>query len=96
MKKLVIFKEEWLDFTDKKKISKADEQKLRNDVIIKTIEKFKLLIKEWIDDKSIQIIKEYATEPWVVIEFDDEIVSDVYNLIRTMDIVDVIDSILPK
>jgi hypothetical protein len=97
MKRLIILKEEWLELgTGKKKIGKEEEQRLRDAIRAKAIEQFKQDIKQRLDDGSIQIIKEYVAEPWITIEFEDAICWDVIDLLRTIDIVSLIDSILPK
>jgi hypothetical protein len=53
---------------------------------------FRAAIKQW---DYIKIIKELAPKPKVVIEYPDAKHDEVYDNLRQLDIVDIIDSILP-
>jgi hypothetical protein len=95
MKRLIFLKVEYLEVD--KKMSKAKEQEARTKLCRVSINQFKKDIKEWLDNKSIQITKEYDTaEPSVLISFDEKILCEVVDKLRKVDIVNIIDSIIPK
>jgi hypothetical protein len=96
MKLLIVLKEEYLDLTGKKKITQAEVQKLHDALCAKAIKEFKQAVKEWLADKTIQIVKEYVSNAWVIIQFKEEARQQVYDKFRTIDVVDVMDTILPK
>jgi len=45
---------------------------------------------------SLKVVKEFPKVPSVLIEFEDDRLDEVYNKLRVLDVVEVIDSILPK
>src|SRR5579864_6864104 len=95
MKRLIFLKVEWLDLTNKK-VSKVKEQELRAALCQDSIKQFKKDMKDWLDNKSVKITKEYAEdEPQVIIQFDDKLRDAMYDKLRSVDIVLSIDSILP-
>lgn len=95
MKRLIFLKVEYLEVT--KKMGKAKEQEARTKLCQDSIKQFKKDMKDWITDKSIKITKEYDTsEPAVLIEFQDEKWCDLYKKLTSVNIVDIIDSIIPK
>ena len=95
MKRLIFLKVEYLDL-ESKKISKAKEQEMRTQLCNDSIKQFKKELKDWIDNKSIQITKEYVyLEPQVIIEFGNKIFDEVYHTLCALEIVETIDSILP-
>lgn len=56
-------------------------------------QKFREEIKTW---SFIKIVKELEPKPEVIIEFPDDKYQEMYDGLRKLDIVEVIDSILPK
>jgi hypothetical protein len=95
MKRLIFLKVEYLEVD--KKMTKAKEQEARAKLCRKSIAQFKKDMQEWLDNKSIQITKEYdQTEPSVIIAFDEKILCQVVDQLRKVDIVEIIDSIIPK
>jgi hypothetical protein len=96
VKRLIFLKVEYLDL-EGKKVSKTKEQEMRTELCQKSIKQFKKDMKEWLDNKSIKIIKEYdIDEPSVIIQFEDEKLDELYKKLISVDIVDIIDSIIPK
>jgi hypothetical protein len=94
MKRLIFLKREYLD-TKKDKIKKADEPKLLAALSLKAVKAFKDQAKSLIDKRTIKIIKDYLPEPQVLIQFEDKLVEDIYHLMRGLDIVEVIDFVIP-
>lgn len=95
MKRLIFLKVEYLDLTGKK-INKAKEQEMRTQLCNDSIKQFKKEMKDWLDNKSIKITKEYAeSEPQAIIEFEVKVMDEVYVALRASEIVDIIDSFLP-
>lgn len=95
MKRLIFLKVEYLDL-EGKKVSKAKEQEMRTELCQKSIKCFKKEMKDWLDNKSVKITKEYDTEePSVIIQFEDEKLDDLYKKLISVDIVDIIDAIIP-
>ncbi len=96
MKRLIFLKVEYLDL-EGKKVSKTKEQEMRTELCQKSIKQFKKDMKEWLDNKSIKITKEYdIDEPSIIIQFEDEKLDELYKKLVSVDIVDIIDSIIPK
>jgi hypothetical protein len=80
-----------------KKMSKDKEQEARTKLCHLSITQFKEDMREWLDNKSIQIIKEYDTDqPSILIAFDEKIWDVLYKKLISVDIVDIIDHIIPK
>lgn len=95
MKRVLFLQAEYLDVD--KKTSKAKEQEMRTALCQKAIKQFKSDMKKWLDDRTIRITKEYdLDEPKVIIEFADGLCQDIYEVLIKVDIVQTIDSILPK
>lgn len=96
MKRLIFLKSEYLDL-EGKKVSKAKEQEMRAELCQKSIKQFKKDMKEWLDNKSIKITKEYdIDEPSVLIVFDEKVWDPLYKKLISVDIVDIIDNVIPK
>lgn len=93
MRRLIFLKIEYLDL-EGKKIKKDEEQKLRLQLCQKSIKEFKKEMKALLDDKSVKILKDYAPEPQVLIEFDEKKLDTVLDKLRAVEIVDIIDSIV--
>lgn len=53
---------------------------------------FRSDIKQW---PYIKIIKETEAKAWVIIDFPEDRYQTVYDGLRTLDVVEIIDSILP-
>lgn len=95
MKRLIFLKVEYLEVD--KKMNKAKEQEARTKLCRTSINQFKKDMKEWLDNKSIQITKEYDTaEPSALIIFDEKVWDELYKKLISIDVVDVIDNIIPK
>jgi hypothetical protein len=95
MKRLLLLKVEYLEVD--KKTSKVKEQEARTKLCRTSIAQFKTEMKEWLDNKSIQITKVYDTdEPSVVILFDEKIWETLYKKLCAVDVVETIDNTLPK
>lgn len=94
MKREVYLNVEYLE-VEGKKISKVDEQKLREGLCKDSIKLFKSQMKNWLSAKDHKITKEYFSfEPSVVIQFPDEDRDVTYDMLRAADIVSSIDSFL--
>lgn len=93
MKRLIFLKMEYLDLNGKK-VKKEEEDKLRLELCQTSIKEFKKEMKTWLDDKTVKIVKDYAPEPQVLIEFDEKKLDPVLDALRAADIVDIIDSIV--
>lgn len=95
MKRFIILKIEYLEV--EKKMSKTKVQEARTKLCRQSIAQFRKEMKEWLDKKSIQITKEYdTTEPSVIIVFDEKVWEALYKQLVSVEIVDVIDSIIPE
>jgi formaldehyde-activating enzyme involved in methanogenesis len=90
MKRLIILKSSYLDPKNKNKAEIYKEQ-----VFI-----CKKSVKEFVDAMkslpSVKVIRYYDIVPQVVIEFPDKIMDEVYIKLRASDIVETIDTQLPK
>ena len=95
MKRVIFLKTEYLDLKGKK-IGKEEHQKLIAKICDDSIKEFKKGIKELVADKTIKIIKDYAPEAQVLIQFEEDKRELVMAKLISLSIVDIIDSnILP-
>ena len=93
MKRLIFLKIEYLDL-EGKKIKKEEEEKLRLKLCQDSLKEFNKEMREFLLDKTIKIVKDYAPDPKVLIEFDEKKLDLVLDKLRAVDIVDIIDSII--
>jgi hypothetical protein len=91
-RRLIFLKMEYLDL-EGKKIKKAEEEKLRLELCQDSLRQFNKEMKDLLLDKTIKIVKDYAPDPQVLIEFDEKKLDLVLEKLRATDIVDIIDSI---
>jgi Flp pilus assembly CpaF family ATPase len=94
-RRLIFLKMEYLDLKGKK-VKKEEEQKLREELCQQSIKQFKKELKTLLDDKSIKLVKDYSPEPQILIEFDEKKLEPVLEALRSADIVEVIDAMLPQ
>lgn len=95
MRRLIFLKVEYLELKGKK-VLKVDAQKMHEELSLNSIKEFKTQMKEWIDNKSIKILHEWSSsDPQVLIQFDEKKLDEVIKKLVSVDIVDVIDSIMP-
>lgn len=94
MKRCLFLKVEYLEVD--KKMSKAEENKFREQLCKNSVKEFKKEMKSWIDDKSLKILKDLTPEPQVIIECEEDKWEQLYVKLCAVDIVETIDSILPK
>lgn len=93
MKRLIILKQEWLDPKGKDKAAQYKEQVA---ICKNSVKEFRDGIKELIANKSVKIIREYDIVAQVIIEFDEKNIDVVYKQLRSLNIVETIDTHLPK
>lgn len=93
MRRLIFLKIEYLDLKGKK-VKKEEEERLRLELCQNSLKEFNKEMRELLLDKTVKIIKDYAPEPQVLIEFDEKKLDLVIDKLRSVDIVDIIDSII--
>lgn len=95
MRRLIFLKVEYLELKGKR-VLKADAQKMHEELCLNSITEFRIQMKEWIDNKSIKILQEWSSsDPQVLIQFDEKKLDDLLPKLVSVNIVDVIDSIMP-
>lgn len=92
-RRLIFLKIEYLDLKGKK-VKKEEEERLRLELCQNSLKEFNKEMREFLLDKTVKIIKDYAPEPQVLIEFDEKKLDLVIDKLRSVDIVDIIDSII--
>jgi hypothetical protein len=96
MKRLIFLKVEYLDLKGKKTL-KADVQKMHQQLCDNSLREFKLEMQSWIKDKSIKVLKEFSDpDPQVLIQFDEKRLEEVMQKLISIQLVDIIDSIIPS
>jgi hypothetical protein len=92
MKRLIFLKQEYVD---EKKLNKTEAIKEHEKYFQESVSAFKKQLKESLDTKAFKILKE-ARPDAILIELDDDARERVYEKLRKADIVESIDSIIPK
>jgi hypothetical protein len=92
MKRLIFLKPEDSN-PDNKKLKAADLLKSEEKVLAAALKEFSNGIKE---HKFISIVTELPNKPQVVIEFPEDKYHEAHDILRKLDIVELIDAILPK
>jgi hypothetical protein len=95
MKRNIYLKTEYFDLNDKK-FNKTQQQEAILKNCQDSIKEFKDGMKELISNKTVKVIKDYAPESQVLIQFDDDKRDEVVCKLISLSIVDTIDSFLPS
>lgn len=91
MKRLIFLKTE--DYNPSNKKMKADElEKAKVKVLATSIKYFRDGIKE---NKSIKILQEIKDLPQIIVEFPEDQYHPVHDTLRSLDVVEIIDAVLP-